>query len=85
VVALLKLSSALLDDLCPPNGGLFYMCSLFINHMYSVQYWNEAEATWKGTGSGTFYDRDMARVKVRALSEMCDYCVRFRIEELQAV
>ena len=53
--------------------------------MFKITYWNQLESTWKGTGSGTFYDRDMARVKVRALSEMTDYSVRFRIEELQTV
>ena len=53
--------------------------------MFSSQYWNERDAMWRSTGSGTFYDRDMARVKMRALSEMCDYSVSFRIEELTAV
>ena len=53
--------------------------------MFTISYWNGKDAEWKGTGSGTFYDRDMACVKVRALSEMTDYNVRFRVEELQAV
>ena len=61
------------------------MCSLYLIIMYCIQYWNETEATWKGTGSGTIYDRDMARCKMRALSEMTDYSVRFRIEELQTI
>ena len=53
--------------------------------MFTIQYWNQQDAEWKGTGSGTFYDRDMARVKVRALSEMTGHNVRFRVEELQTV
>ena len=53
--------------------------------MFNIQYFNQRDAEWKATGSGTFYDRDMARVKMRALSEMCDYSVSFRIEELTAV
>ena len=61
------------------------MCSLYIIIMFTIQYWNQQDAEWKGTGSGTFYDRDMARVKVRALSEMTGHNVRFRVEELQTV
>ena len=56
------------------------MCSLFTHDMFTIQYWNERDAQWKGTGSGTIYDKDMARMRMRALSEQCDYCVRFRIE-----
>ena len=48
--------------------------------MYTIQYWNERDAQWRGTGSGTIADRDMARVRMRALSEQCDHCVRFRID-----
>ena len=48
--------------------------------MYSIQYWNERDAEWRGTGSGTIYDKDMARMRMRALAEQCDHCVRFRIE-----
>ena len=48
--------------------------------MYTIQYWNERDAEWKGTGSGTIYDRDMARMRMRALADQCDHCVRFRIE-----
>ena len=40
---------------------------------------------WKGTGSGTFYDKSQARQHMRKLSEMCDYCVRFRIELTAAI
>ena len=53
--------------------------------MFTIQYFNQRNSEWKSTGSGTFYDRDMARVKMRALSEMCDYSVSFRIEELATV
>ena len=47
---------------------------------YTVQYFNEREGAWKATGAGTIYDKDMARKRMRAMSEQCDYCVRFRIE-----
>ena len=57
------------------------MCSLFTHDMpFTIQYWNERDAQWKGTGSGTIYDFDVARMRMRALAEQCDYCVRFRIE-----
>ena len=48
---------------------------------YVVQYWNERDAEWRGTGAGTIYDREMARMRMRALAEQCDYCCRFRIEK----
>ena len=48
--------------------------------MYSIQYWNERDLVWKGTGSGTFYDLSSARARMRALSQQCDYCVRFRVD-----
>ena len=48
--------------------------------MFTIQYWNERDAQWKGTGSGTIYDIGTAKQRMRALSEQCDHCVRFRIE-----
>ena len=56
---------------------------MFFLHMimtYTVEYFNEHEGTWKGTGAGTIYDKDMARKRMRALAEQCDYCVSFRIK-----
>ena len=50
---------------------------------YTVQYWNEGAAEWRGTGAGRIYDRDQARQRMRALAEQCDYSVRFRLEELR--
>ena len=52
---------------------------------YIIQYWNERDMEWRGTGSGTIYDRDFARARMRAMSEMCDHCVRFRIVELSTL
>jgi hypothetical protein len=55
--------------------------SFDLNDMsYTIQYWNERDAEWRGTGSGTIYDRDTARQRMRALAEQCDHCVRFRLE-----
>ena len=48
--------------------------------MYIIQYFNERDAEWRGTGSGTIYDKDMARKRMRSMAEQCDHCVRFRIE-----
>ena len=47
--------------------------------MYTIAYWNERDAQWKGTGSGSFADKSHARQRMRALAEQCDHCVRFRI------
>ena len=33
---------------------------------YTVQYWNERAAEWRGTGAGTIFDRDAARQRMRA-------------------
>ena len=47
---------------------------------YTIQYWNELDAEWRGTGSGIIADRDTARQRMSALAEQCDHCVRFRLE-----
>ena len=49
---------------------------------YTIQYWNERDMEWKGTGSGTIYDKSQARNRMRAMADQCDHCVCFRIEEL---
>ena len=49
---------------------------------YTIQYWNERDMEWKGTGSGTIYDLSHAKQRMRALAQQCDYCVRFRVEEV---
>ena len=48
--------------------------------MYTISYWNQGAAEWRGTGSGSIADRETARLRMRALAEQCDYCVSFRIE-----
>ena len=52
--------------------------------MFTVQYWNGHDLAWKGTGSGTFYDKSQAIQKMKALAEMTDFSVRFRVEEVTA-
>ena len=69
----------------PANAGFIYLYFIYLFIMFTVEYWNETAAEWRGTGSGTICDRDMARVKMRALSEMCDYCTRFRIVEMSTL
>lgn len=64
----------------PANAGSNSCCSIFITTMFTIQYWNERELTWKGTGSGSIADYDVARQRMRALAEQCDYCCRFRID-----
>ena len=47
--------------------------------MFTIQYWHESSMTWRGTGSGTFYDKSHAIQRMRAMSEMTDFSVRFRV------
>ena len=47
--------------------------------MYTVQYWNEHDAEWRGCGVST-PDIDVARTRMRGMAEQCGYCVRFRID-----
>ena len=47
--------------------------------MYTIEYWHGQDKVWKPTGSGLIYDLDMAKKRMRALSEQCDYCVQFHI------
>ena len=59
------------------------MCSLFTHDMsYTIQYWNESAAEWRGTGAGSISDRETARQRMCGMAEMTDYTVRFRIEPL---
>lgn len=50
--------------------------------MFTVYYWNERDAEWRGTGAGTIYDRDQAKQRLRALAEQCDYCVQFKVDKV---
>ena len=50
--------------------------------MFTVYYWNERAAEWRGTGSGSFYDLAQAKQRLRALAEQCDYCVRFKVDDV---
>ena len=50
--------------------------------MFTIQYWNPAAAEWRGTGSGTIYDKSQAISRMRAMADQCDHSVRFRIESV---
>ena len=50
--------------------------------IYTIQYWNERDAEWRGTGSGTIYDKSLALSRMRAMADQCDHCVRFRVEAI---
>jgi len=41
---------------------------------------NTGTGTGTGTGSGSISDYDVARQRMRALAEQCDYCCDFRID-----
>ena len=47
---------------------------------YTVKYWNERAAEWRGTGAGRIYDKAQAQRRMSALREASDYTVRFRLE-----
>jgi len=49
--------------------------------MYSLQYWNEGAAEWRGAGYRST-DLEAVRLRMRGAAAQCDYCVRFRIEQL---
>ena len=75
-------SVVLMADSSPANAGFVSQCSLYsLIHMYHIQYWNEGSFEWKGTGSGTFYDKSQAIARMRGMAAQCDYCVRFRVTE----
>ena len=46
--------------------------------MYSLQYWNEGAAEWRGTGTVS-RDIEIIRSKRANMSRQCQNCVRFRI------
>ena len=49
--------------------------------MYTLQYWNEGAAEWRGAGYKSS-DIEAVRTRMRGAAQQCDYCVRFRIQEL---
>ena len=52
---------------------------------YTIQYWHETAMEWRGTGSGSFSDKSHARQRMHKLAEMCDHCVRFRVEDTRCI
>ena len=48
---------------------------------YTVQYWNERAAEWRGCGVPPT-DIDWARTRMRGLSEQTGRTVRFRVIEV---
>ena len=50
-----------------------------MSQKYTVQYWNEAEASWKGTGEIAQTDITSVLDRMDVLSEQCDYSVTFRV------
>ena len=51
----------------------------FINFiMYTVQYWNERAAEWRGTGNRNA-DPDIARNSLMRMQRMTEGNVRFRV------
>ena len=46
--------------------------------MYLVQYWNPADAEWRGTGTRN-EDRDTCIQMMKAVSEQCGHCCDFRV------
>ena len=55
-----------------------------MSQKYTVQYWNEAEASWKGTGETARTDITFVLDRMDALSEQCDYSVTFRVVPVTA-
>ena len=49
--------------------------------MYSIQYWNERDAEWRGTGSNNIADLAEAKQRMKAMAQQCGHCITFRIEE----
>jgi len=50
--------------------------------MYTVSYFNEAQAQWNPTGCFPFSDIEDARKYMRKLSKDCNRCVSFKIIQL---
>ena len=49
--------------------------------MYQLQYWNEGAAEWRGAGYHST-QLDLCKRRMRAASQECGGCVRFRINEV---
>ena len=49
------------------------------NDYYTIEYYNEAEARWRLTGSGAIHTIESARARMSAMADMCDHSVSFHI------
>ena len=49
--------------------------------MFTLQYWNEGAAEWRGAGF-TSTSLEATKRRMRGAAQQCDYCVRFRIEHV---
>ena len=49
---------------------------------YSVLYWNPVDAQWRGTGNNNLPTVAVARQRMNALSEQCNHCCTFRVEQM---
>ena len=52
--------------------------------MYTLQYWNEGAAEWRGAGF-TSTSLEATRRRMRGAAEQCDHCVSFRIREVPSL
>ena len=62
------------------SGGVLYIVST----MFTLQYWHETAAEWRGAGFSST-SLDCARRRMRGALEECGGCVRFRIEHLPSL
>ena len=49
--------------------------------MFVLQYWNAQAAEWRGAGCSS-PDRAVVEQRMRRSAQQCDYCVRFRIQQV---
>ena len=55
-----------------------------MTQQYTIEYFNEAEASWKGTGETARPDITFVLDRMDALSEQCDHSVSFRVVPVTA-
>ena len=71
---------SVLQLLQAPTGAYLMRCSLYLADMYTLQYFNESAAEWRGAGCSST-SREVVARRMRASAEQCGHCVRFRIRE----
>ena len=78
------LVAPIITDLFPVYRQGFFIVFFIYYTMYTLQYWNEGAAEWRGAGCSST-SREVVARRLRGARTECRDLVRFRIEHLPSL